>query len=68
MVKSNNRKNAYQEAYTILQELDEEEYLKVLDELESKVNALIIAGLQTRYRAKISANATRNKSNNIQHI
>ena len=29
MVKSNNRKNAYQEAYTILQELDEEEYLKI---------------------------------------
>lgn len=25
--------------------VDEEEYLKVLDELESKVNALIIAGL-----------------------
>ena len=28
--------------------VDEEEYLKVLDELESKVNALIIAGLQTK--------------------
>ena len=26
----------------------EEEYLNVLDELESKVNALIIAGLQTK--------------------
>lgn len=28
--------------------VDEEEYLNVLDELESKVNALIIAGLQTK--------------------
>ena len=33
MVKSNNRKNAYQEAYTILQELDEEEYLKIPPEV-----------------------------------
>ena len=28
--------------------VDEEEYLNILDELESKVNALIIAGLQTK--------------------
>lgn len=33
MVKSNNRKNAYQEAYTILQELDEEEYSKIPPEV-----------------------------------
>ena len=33
MVKSNNRKNAYQEAYTILQELDEKEYLKIPPEV-----------------------------------
>ena len=32
MVK-NNRKNAYQEAYTILQELDEEEYSKIPPEV-----------------------------------
>ena len=33
MVKSNNRKNAYQEEYTILQELDEEEYSKIPPEV-----------------------------------
>ena len=34
--------------------VDEEEYLNVLDELESKVNALTIAGLQTKRNCRKS--------------
>ena len=41
--------------------VDEEEYLKVLDELESKVNALIIAGVTNKtYCRKSKSNCKKN--------
>ena len=57
MVKSN-RKNAYQEAYTILQELNEEEYSKIPPE--------VIQALKENRNEEY--NFTRNKSSIIQYI
>ena len=71
MVKSN-RKNAYQEAYTILQELNEEEYSKippeVIQALKENRNEEYNYEVDEDQEAKISANVTRNKSNIIQYI